>query len=202
MIPELTPQQLEMLKWAGTGVAAAFGWAGVRVKRQATTWLKHRRHEKTHIASVREDNERFKSEVRAGLEELRHGGRTMTTAIRRIDAELRAQMQADERPIMQTCDDGHVDAVNIAFTREFGWTLEQMEGLGWITNAIAGMDQRRIREQWTAAVENGDFLQTEAVVVRRDGSMAGLCSIVAHPKKCADNSKFGWQLVLRVKKPS
>lgn len=182
---------------AGVGLAALSavgGWKGIGtiVRKTVAT--------RSHVRAVRADNELFKAEVRDGL-------KTLTHHVQRIDAELRAQVQADARPIMQACDEGQVMFVNAAFTREFGWTLDQMRGRGWLTNAIGGMDQKRIREQWTAAVDNGDYLQTAASVMHRDGRLMGMVGIECHPKKCTEDTKaddvrgtkFGWQIVLLVK---
>lgn len=191
------PQQLGF--WTGliaTAVTAIGGAPGAL--KAYRSW----RSSRNEVKAVRADNEKFKTEVRGGLKTLQNAAADHTYGIKRIDAELRAQVQSDDRPIMQACDEGKITSVNPAFTRELGWTIEQMQGQGWITNAIAGMDQHRVRDQWESCVANGDFLHTDAVVVRRDGTMAGLASIDAFPKKCADDSAFGWKVVVRIRRAS
>lgn len=149
--------------------------------------------EQKRVSAIRDDNEAFKTEMRSGMA-------SVTTRLQRIDAELRTQVLADDRPIMKACEEGMVDFVNPAFTRDLGWTIEQMHGHGWITNAVSAVDQRKVREQWQSAVANGDFLQTDCVVRHKSGTLVGVASIECHPRKCIDESKFGWLLVLRLKK--
>jgi PAS domain-containing protein len=197
----MSPETIDFWKWILGGATAAVGGspAVIKLARKGGAWFRARVAHKERVARIREDNEAFKIDVRTGLAHLKQIAEDNSRAIRRIDAELRAQVQADERPILQACNEGDVMFVNAAFTREYGWTLEHMHGLGWITNAISSVDQRRIRAQWASTVENGDFLQTDAVIVRRGGTPAGVALIEAHPKKCTDQSRFGWQIVVRLK---
>jgi PAS domain-containing protein len=147
---------------------------------------------RARVKAIREDNEQFKSEVRSGLRVLRH-------ITQRIDANQRATVALDGRPIMQACDEGAVQWINPAFTRQLGWTIDEVNGSAWITNAIADRDQARIREQWEAAVRFGDFLSTHAKVVHRHTRVLLEAEIEAQPKKCTDGTKFGWDVVVRLK---
>lgn len=189
-------EALSIVQWAvGAAVSALGGSAGaVKLFRQFVERRARAKDEEKRVKLIREDNEVFKREMRESSAKLE-------TGVQRINADIRAMNALDDRPMMQTCDEGKVQWINPAFTREFGWTLEDMKGAGWINNAIEKSEQHDIREQWRSAVESGDVLHIpSATVMHKTGAPVGKANIEAQPKKCVDEAKFGWQFVLRLQR--
>ncbi len=190
----MTPEDVTFWKWLiGGAVAAAGGGTGVvKSVRAGAHWLQRRVETKKRVAVIRNDNEAFKSEVRAGLKVLQQG-------IQRLDATLRAQANLDPRPMFFALPNGKVNFVNREFTRLLGWTIEDMQDEG-IVNAFHGSDRRRVEAEWGDAVRARRNFITGVQLQHADPQhgMPRPARLEALVMRCADGSIYGWQGIVHV----
>lgn len=193
----MNPETIDFVKWAIGGAATAVGGSGAVIAgiRKGGVLLQRHLDSKKEVATIRADNEVFKSEVRQGLADIKH----VKTVIQRLDAHLRAQANLDPRPIFFVCDKGDVTFVNREFTRLLGWTTDDMRDSG-IVNAFHADDQRRVATEWEHAVKDHRMFMTRARLQHASGRQLPFdyARVEALVMRCTDGTVYGWQGILHL----